>query len=491
LLHLSSSRGRESASRVPTYRRSALSPGIVHIGVGAFHRAHQGVYFDELAERRVSSDWGVVGVGLRSARGRDELLAQDCRYTVLQRSADRDEVRVVGSLLDYLRAPAEPRAVLAALTSPRTKVVTLTVTGNGYGIDADGELDPEDDDLTFDLLHSGQPRSLLGYLVEGLRLRREAGISPFTVLSCDNIVRNGETTRRAVVSFAGLRDERLATWIEENVAFPSSVVDRITPGSSAEAQRVLESDFGIHDRAPVLAEDYLQWTLEDSFCNDRPPLEEAGVEMVGDSTPHELTKKRLLNGSHCAIGYLGYLCGHRRVDVAMADPLLRRYLSSLMDEEVAPLLPPPAGLDLAAYQRSLLTRFANPRIGDPLQRLCGRGSTKMPTYLLPSLEEALGRGLPRQLLTLATAAWVRYLRGVDFDGRRIEVRDKLLGKLQPLARQAPQDPRPLLAVRSVFGELGEDESFARELGESIRILDGVGPRAAIEVSLSPRLQAAA
>jgi fructuronate reductase/mannitol 2-dehydrogenase len=484
---------RDSATAsLPTYDRADLSPGIVHIGVGAFHRAHQGIYLDELAERRISNDWGVVGVGLRTASDRDTLLAQGNRYAVLQRTADRDEVRVVGSLLDYLFAPGERAAVLAALTSPTTKVVSLTVTGNGYGVDADGDLDPADDNLTHDLLHPGEPRSLPGYLVESLRLRRDRGIDPFTVISCDNIVRNGDTARRAVVSFARLRDERLADWIEENVAFPSSVVDRITPGATEESQRVVEADFGLRDSAAaVLCEDYRQWIVEDEFCNERPPLEEVGVKLVADATPFELIKKRLLNGSHCAIGYVGYLCGHRRIDDALADPLLRRYLRSLMDDDVSELLPRPIGIDLGDYKRTLLRRFANPRIGDPLQRLCGRGSTKMPAYLLPSLEEALERGTRHRALTLAVAAWVRYLTGTDFEGRPIEIQDRLLAKLQPLARRAAEDPRPLLAVRSAFGDLGEDEIFVAELRAAIRGLDRVGPRAAVESCLSSPLAVAA
>jgi fructuronate reductase/mannitol 2-dehydrogenase len=477
--------------RYPTYDRAALSPSIVHIGVGAFHRAHQGTYLDDLAERGVSADWGVTGVGLRSARRREELLGQDCRYTVLERAADRDEVRVVGSLLDYLHAPTDRRGVLRALASPETKVVSLTVTGNGYGIDAEGELDPDDGDLTFDLFHPGEPRSLLGYLVEALKLRRDTGGAPFTVLSCDNIVRNGETARRAVISFAQLRDEGLARWIEENVAFPSSVVDRITPRSSEQAQSLLETKFGIRDEAPVLCEDFRQWIVEDEFCNGRPPLEEVGAQLVGDATPYELIKKRLLNGSHCAIGYLGYLCGHERIDEALADPLLRRYLRSLMDEEVSELLPRPTGVDLGDYKRTLLARFSNPSIGDRLQRLCARGSTKMPAYLLPSLEEALERRLPHGALTLAVAAWVRYLTGTDFAGNRIEIEDRLLAKLQPLARRAAEDPRPLLSVSSAFGALGEDEVFVAELRAAIRELERLGPRAAVESCLSQRRAVAA
>jgi mannitol-1-phosphate/altronate dehydrogenase len=489
---LASAASRSSVNaKFPTYDRSTLSPGVVHLGVGGFHRAHQGTYFDELAEQRVGSDWGVIGVGLRSARQRQELLAQDCEYTVLERSPDRDRVRVVGSLLDYLSGREDPASVLAALADPQTKLVTITVTGGGYGLDGEGELDTEVPAIAHDLAMPTRPKSVLGYLVEGLRLRRQAGQPPFTVLSCDNLVRNGEAVRRGTLALAAMRDERLASWIEEHVAFPCSVVDRITPEAGEEDRRLLERRFGIRDRAPVVCEDFAQWIVEDRFCNERPPLEEVGVQWVPDATAYETSKKRLLNGGHSAIGYLGSLCGHERVDEAVRDPLLRRYLGSLMADEVTPLLPPTLGLDLAAYRRSLLKRFSNPGIGDQLSRLCRRGSVKMPAYLLPSLDEALEQGRPHAKLTLAVAAWVRYLWGEDFEGSRIEIADPLAEELQPLARQAIADPRPLLALRDVFGELGDDEAFAGELREALTTLERRGPRAAIELSLAPDLAAVA
>jgi mannitol 2-dehydrogenase len=474
---------------LPTYDRNSLAPGIVHIGVGGFHRAHQGVFLDRLAEQRISSDWGVVGVGLRSAKGREELLSQDCLYTVLQRGPDRDEARVIGALLDYLYGPEDRGAVLAALASPRTRIVSLTVTGDGYGVDRTGQLDLDDRGVAHDLAQPTQPTSVLGYLTESLRWRRDAGVAPFTVLSCDNIPHNGATARNAVVSFAEHRDPGLAAWIAENVAFPASVVDRITPETTAEHRRLLREEFGIRDRDPVVSEDFLQWVIEDEFCNGRPPLEEVGAQFVTDVAPYELNKKRLLNGTHCALGYLGYLCGYERIDEAVSDPSLARYAEALMDEEVGPLLPQMLAVDSAGYKRTLLARFANPRVGDRLQRLCRRGSTKMPAYLLPSLAEAIERGLPHEKLTLAVAAWIRYLRGTDFDGNRIEVEDEMRATLQPLARS--EDVRPLLQVRSVFGALGEDEGFVERLETTLRGLDQRGPAAAIEACFSDRFALAA
>jgi mannitol 2-dehydrogenase len=449
---------------VPGYDRAALRPGIVHIGVGGFHRSHQAVYLDELARAGVSNEWGITGIGVRSGGARAELLRQDCLYSLLERSPEGDRARVVGSLLDYLFVPREPGRALAALTSSETKLVSLTITGDGYGID------------------EPVPR----FLAEALRLRREAGVPPFTVLSCDNLPENGATARHAVVSYARLRDEeRFADWIETEVAFPATMVDRITPVTEAEHRRVLERDFGIRDRCPVVSEDFAQWIVEDDFCNERPPLEEVGVQFVPDVRPYELHKKRLLNGTHSAIGYLGHLCGHDRIDDAIADPLLAEFAESLMGE-VAPLLPDVLGLDVDEYRETLLERFGNPRVGDRLRRLCGRGSTKMPAYLLPSLREAVEEELPHEALTLALAAWVRYLTGVDFEGRQIEVQDARWDELRPLAQTAAADPRPLLEVQDVFGELAGDEAFVERLTQVIRLLDARGPVAATKACLGSR-----
>jgi fructuronate reductase/mannitol 2-dehydrogenase len=455
--------------RVPSYDRTALRPGIVHIGVGGFHRSHQAVYLDRLAGIGVSNAWGILGVGVRSGGSRGDLLRQNCLYTLLERSPEGDRARVVGSILDYLYAPQEPGRALAALTSGETKVVSLTVTGDGYGEEAP------------------VPR----FLAEALRLRREAGVPPFTVVSCDNLPDNGATARAAVVAYARLRDEeRFADWVETEVSFPSTVVDRITPVTEPEHHDVLERDFGIHDRCPVVSEVFTQWIVEDDFCNERPPLEEVGVQFVPDTRPYELHKKRLLNGSHSAIGYLGHLCGHERIDEATGDPLLRRFAESLMGE-VAPLLPDVLGLDVDEYRETLLERFGNPRVGDRLRRLCGRGSTKMPAYLLPSLEEAVEQGLPHETLTLALAAWIRYLTGVDSEGGRIEVEDARWEELRPLARAAAADPRPLLEVRDVFGSLADSEAFVERLTGTIRLLDARGPVAAAAACLGDRKAVAA
>jgi fructuronate reductase/mannitol 2-dehydrogenase len=302
-------------------------------------------------------------------------------------------------------------------------------------------------------------------------------------MSCDNMPSNGAAARTAVTSFARRRDELLARWIEDNVAFPSSMVDRITPETTDSDRRFVADAFGIEDRWPVVTEPFTQWIVEDEFCNGRPPLEEVGVKFVSDVEPYKLMKTRLLNASHSAIGYLGYLAGHRRTDEAMADPLMREYVARLMEDEIAPLVPCTPGIDLGEYTQTLRSRFANPNVGDRLERLCGRGSTKMPSYLLPSIEDARAHGRPHALLTLAVAGWLRYLRGVDFDGDRIEVKDALSDRLCPLAVLGGTDPRAILREHGVFGKLGRDPGFAASLEQALRDLDANGPRAALSAHL--------
>jgi mannitol-1-phosphate/altronate dehydrogenase len=470
--------------QVPSYDRRALVPSVVHLGVGGFHRSHQAMYFDALAERGVSRGWGVVGVSLRRPAMRDALVPQDCLFTVVERDAHRDAARVVGSMGHCLFAPEDPEAVLGVLTDPRTRLVTLTVTGNGYNVDpATGEFDVTDPAVAAELERPGQPTTAYGYLVEALARRRRANHAPFTVLSCDNVPFNGRVARSAVVSFARLRDELLAEWIDRRAAFPNSMVDRITPETTPDHRRLVLDEFEVRDRSPVVTEPFSQWIVEDDFCHGRPPLEEVGVQFVGDVTAYQAMKTRLLNAGHSAIGYLGALHGLTHTDEALREPVLRGYLAELMEREVAPLLAPAAGIDFAAYQRMLLHRFSNPKIRDPLARLCGRGSTKMPAYLLPSIREARLRGRPHALLTLAVAGWFRYLRGTDCSGRPVEIKDAMGDELQALAVEGGSDPRPLLAKRGVFGELSDDRAFAASVQRALASLERDGVKGAVAAEL--------
>jgi mannitol 2-dehydrogenase len=449
---------------VPAYDLHGLTPSVVHLGVGGFHRAHQAVYFDALAAQGVS-DWGVIGVGISRPNMRDVLLDQGNLFTVIERGTDKSTARVIGVITEFLLLSEKPEAVLARLSDPRTRLVTLTITGDGYQVD-------DDDTGVFSLL------------VDALEERHRRGIAPFTVLSCDNLPDAGAASYKATVTIARSRSVELADWIEQTVTFPGSMVDRITPSTSPEERLRIEKEFAVADRWPVITEPFSQWVVEDAFCNGRPPLDQVGVRFVDDVAPYKLIKSRLLNGSHCALGYLGYLAGHRTTDRAMADPAIANYLDALMRDEVVPLLPPDVpGMELNDYRQTLLERFRNPAIGDQLSRLCRRGSTKMGDYLLPSARDAVTEDRPHGLLALAVAGWLRYVRGVDLAGEPIEVEDARADELRRLAEEGGTDPRPLLGLTEVFGDLGSDEAFVAEVQRSLEILDRHGVNAAIRAAL--------
>jgi fructuronate reductase/mannitol 2-dehydrogenase len=360
----------------------------------------------------------------------------------------------------------------------------MTVTGPAYRLHpGTGDFDP-DEDVHDDVANPHDPRSVFGYVVEGLDRRRRAGLPPFTVLSCDNMQHNGDAARTAVVGLARLRSELLARWITDNVSFPRSMVDRITPSTGPEDRDDVAARFGVDDRWPVITEPFSQWVVEDDFCAGRPPLEDVGVQFVADVGRHELMKTRLLNGSHSALGHLGHLAGHRRTDEVLADPLFREFVTRLMAEEIAPLLPSPEGIDLHAYQRTLITRFSNAAIGDRLERLCRQGSTKVPNYLLTTLRQARAEGRPSGLLTLAVAGWFRYLRGIDLDGQPIDVTDVHRAELQALALAGGNDPRPLLSRRSLFGDLADDPVFVEAMEAALRQLDRDGVAATLTAHLT-------
>lgn len=471
--------------KVPTYDRGRLARSIVHIGVGGFHRAHQAVYLDDLAEQRISTDWGERGVGLLSQdRGMaDALVPQDGLYTLVVRDAHADRARIVGSLTDYLLAPGEPECVLQALADPNTRIVSLTITEGGYNVDQHtGVFDADSPAIQADLApsaHPAQPSTVFGYLCTALERRRTAGIAPFTILSCDNLPGNGTVAKTAVVSFARLRDDALAAWIEATVAFPNGMVDRITPQTTDADRAMVAETFGIRDHWPVMTELFTQWVLEDTFCNGRPPLEEVGVQIVADVHPYETMKLRLLNASHQAMGYLGYLAGYRYIHDVMGDAEFRTFISRMMDDEVTALLPAVPGIDLAAYKRTLLERFANPKIGDTVARICTDGSNRMPKFLLPSLSEALSENRPHRLLILAVAGWFRYLYGVDEDGVTIPIQDQMADELQAGARAGREDPRPLLGIRRLFGDLAGNAAFVLELEGVLRDLYTRGARVVV------------
>jgi mannitol 2-dehydrogenase len=459
---------------VPTYDRSALQRGVVHIGAGNFHRAHQAVYFDDLACMGISHDWGVTGVSLHSPDVKDVLSTQDGLYTVVQRGHDRQTARVVGSIGSLHYAPNDGAAVRAALADPQTRVVSLTITGNGYFLDpVSGEFDAAHPDVRCDLVATDCFATAWGYLTEALDRRRRAGITPFTVLCCDNIPDNTQPARTALVSFAALKDPGLARWIDTYVAFPSTMVDRITPQTSNSGRQFVEQTFGIADKWPVLTEPYCQWVIEDTFSNGRPPLHEVGAQFVSDVSDHKLVKTRMLNGTHIALACLATLAGYQRTDEAMKDRVIFGYVERLMRDEIQPLLPAVPGMNTPGYRQTLLARLSNPRMSDQLSRLARRGSSKIQSFVLPSLEEAIAQGRPHSLLMLAVAGWARYMHGHDLKGRKLSLEDSQAIPLTRLAIMAGDNPDPLVR-HDMFAELRTVPGFAERLRDMIADIDERG-----------------
>lgn len=467
---------------VPEYDPSQVAPGIAHIGVGGFHRAHQAVVVDTLLARDGASGWGIVGIGLlpQDAAMRDALRRQDFLYTVVVKHSDGSrEPRVVGSIIDVVLASDDPEAVLEVLTDPRIRIVSLTITEGGYHADqVTGDL-VLDDALAADLVPGAVPTTTFGFLVEALARRQAAGVDPFTVMSCDNIPGNGALTRRMLTEYARLRDGELAAWISTHVAFPSSMVDRITPVTTDADREQLASEFGVEDAWPVVCEPYLQWVLEDDFPEGRPPFEAGGVQLVERVGPYELMKLRLLNASHQALAYLGYLLGHRYVHEAAQDPLLARFVLSYLREEAVPTLEPVPGIDLVDYQATVLKRFANPHVADTLARICTDSSDRIPKFLLPVVHDQLDRDGQVRNAALVVAAWARYAEGVDEHGDPIEVVDQRREAVVARARRSRDNPLAFLDDPTLFGDLAQQPAFASAYVEALQSLHTDGARAAL------------
>ncbi|CAN7263517.1 mannitol dehydrogenase family protein [Mesorhizobium sp. LjRoot246] len=388
----------------PSYDRNQVVPGIVHLGVGAFHRAHQAAYVDDCLAAG-ETGWSITGVSLRSADTRDALAPQDGLYTLAIRSGGEEKLRVIGSIGAMLVAPEDPGAVLAALADPNTRIVTLTITEKAYLRAAGGGLDAAHPDIVHDLANPQMPKTAHGFLAEALVRRRAAGTPPFTVLCCDNLPANGATLHRLLAEFAGLRDAKLAKHIADEVAFPSSMVDRIVPATTDADRTRIAVELGVQDAWPVMTEPFCQWVVEDNFPGGRPAWEKFGVTMVDDVRPFEDMKLRLLNGSHSAIAYLGLLSGHATVDRAFADPAIRQFVDRLWAEAI-PTLPEGAGLDTGAYTAELAERFSNTALAHRTAQIANDGSQKLPQRIIASAIECLKAGTELVHLTLVVAAWI-------------------------------------------------------------------------------------
>jgi mannitol 2-dehydrogenase len=447
----------------PTYDRASLKAGIVHIGVGGFHRAHQAVALDRLMNAGLAHEWAICGVGLLEGDRRMKAVfdAQDCLYTVILKHPDgRREASVVGSIIDYLFAPDDPEAVIEKMASPETRIVSLTITEGGYNFDrVTGEFDATNPSVAAELQDGATPTTAFGFVTEALRRRRDRGQAPFTVQSSDNIQGNGDMAKRMFTAYALLKDAELGEWVAANVHFPNSMVDRITPVTSPEDIAEAASLTGLDDAWPVVCEPFFQWVIEDDFGLGRPPFEQAGVQLVDDVEPYEYMKLRLLNSSHQGLCYFGYLSGYRFAHEAVQDPAISAFLTRYMDREATPTLRPVPGIDLAAYKRMLIERFSNPEVRDTLARLCAESSDRIPKWLVPVIRDQLASGGEIDCSAAIVASWARYDEAVDEQGEPIDVVDPLRDDLVAIARTQRENPLAFIQNRRLFGDLADNERF--------------------------------
>lgn len=478
------------AVATPRYDRARLSPGVVHIGVGNFHRAHQAVYLDDLFNAGRDHDWALIGAGVRpdDAAMRATLGAQDWLTTVVEMEPGARRPRVTGAMIGFAEVAADNAPLIAAMADPRIRIVSLTVTEGGYFIDpATGVFDPSHRDIAADAANPGAPVTAFGAILAALERRRAAGAAPFTVMSCDNIPGNGHVTENAVTGLAALRDPALADWIRAEVAFPNSMVDRITPATTDARRASLAADYGVTDGWPVFCEPFRQWVMEDRFCAGRPAFETVGVTFSDQVAAFELMKLRILNGGHAAIAYPAALLDIRYAHEAMAHPLVSGFFGKMAREEVIPVVPPPPGVALAEYLDLIERRFANTEIADTIARLCFDGSNRQPKFILPSTRDRLARGWPVTGLALESALWCRYLHGTSESGAAIAIEDVNAARLQAAARKARAEPLAFLALEDIFGDVGRSPAFRDAFSAALAGLwrDGVAATLSRYLALAP------
>ncbi|CAM3470140.1 mannitol dehydrogenase family protein [Halomonas sp. FME1] len=468
----------------PGYDRRSLTPGIVHIGVGGFHRAHQAMYLDALMNQGEALDWGIVGVGVMAGdkRMQQALAAQDYLYTLVIKHPDGQyEPRVIGSMVNYLFALEDGDAVVEQMADPAIRIVSLTVTEGGYNFHpVSGEFDVDNPQIRADLANPTQPSSSFGLVVEALARRRARGVAPFTVMSCDNIQGNGDVAKCMFAAYAQARDPELGAWLTTEVVFPNAMVDRITPVTSPVDIDELAQRFAVEDAWPVVCEPFTQWVLEDDFPLGRPAFEKVGVQLVDDVEPYELMKLRLLNASHQALTYFGYLAGYRYAHEVCQDPLFVNFLMGYMCEEGTPTLSPVPGVDLEAYRLTLIERFANPQIKDTLARLCAESSDRIPKWLVPVIRQQLAQGGDIARSAAVVASWARYAEGVDEQGQAIEIIDRLKAPLMAIAAQNRTRPTAFIENRELFGDLSDSPRFVDAYLAALTALHERGARATLE-----------
>lgn len=471
---------------VPRYDRQAVRPGILHVGLGNFHRAHQALYLDDLMAAGKGLDWGILGAGVMpgDAQMRVDLEAQDWLFTVLEQDADHEAARIAGAMTGFVEVTPDHRAIRAALRDPAIRILSLTVTEGGYFLDAAGAPDLGHGALRADIATPESPATVFGAIVAGLRDRRAAGQPPFTVMCCDNLPHNGDVTRQLVTSIARTQDAALGTWVSAEVAFPNSMVDRITPATTPARAALLSDSYGLQDARPVFCEPFRQWVLEDKFTNGRPPLEAVGVEFTTDVAPFETMKIRILNGGHAIIAYPSSLLGVEYAHEAMAHPLVGAFLDKVEREEVLPVVQDVPGTSAADYLQLIRHRFANPRVEDTTRRLCFDGSNRQPKFIVTSIRDALASGGSVDGLAFASALWCRYCMGYDEAGNAIAANDPNWDSLNARALRARETPLEWLAMDDVYGDAGRAERFRSAFGKALEQIQAKGVAGTLKAYLS-------
>lgn len=459
----------------PSYKRDTVRTGIVHLGVGGFHRAHQAYYIQQLLRDHQEYDWGICGIGLREADRKmsDVLAQQDCLYTLITQHPNGEvKSEVIGSIVDYILAVDTPDVAIDRMANSDTKIVSLTITEGGYNYNPNrGTFNFENPSVQHELQHVGQPKTVFGFLAAALRKRRDTGLPAFTILSCDNIQHNGEVTKKMLLSFLEKQDPSLGDWVKNEVCFPNTMVDRITPVTSTSAIEYLHDSYGLQDEWPVVCEPFIQWVIEDNFSNGRPSLEKVGVQFVPDVGPYETMKLRLLNAGHSVLGIPGAIIGHPTINACMDDQILSNFMRQFLDTEATPVLGTIEGMDLTEYKNNLEMRFSNPNIKDSVSRICSESSAKLPKFLIPTLRENLKNGGSIKHATFILATWCYYSdKGIDNKNQQIEIIDDRKVELHQLAKKNEQDKLSFLRIPDIFGDLIDNELFTEAY---IKILDAL------------------
>jgi mannitol 2-dehydrogenase len=472
----------------PNYERESLTPGIIHIGVGNFHRAHQAMYMHKLFNAGVAHDWAIRGAGIKSYDEimRDKLEQQDWLTTVVELDANNLTAQVSASMIDFIESDAEK--LIAALSQTEIRIVSLTITEGGYYMDdKTGDFNFSHPEIQADIANVDKPSTVFGLIIAALKLRRAQKTAPFTVMSCDNIPHNGDVTQRVVYSMANAIDPDLAAWIQENVTFPNSMVDCITPAISDQERERLAELFGIEDQAPVFCEPFRQWVLEDNFVNGRPPLEQVGAEFVKDVAPFELMKLRILNGGHASIAYPAALLGINFVHDVMANPLIGQYLKKLVSEEVIPTLPAVPGVDFDEYFSIIISRFSNPEVRDMVPRLCQDGSNRLPKFILPIISANLEQGKDCKGLALVVALWCRLCYESSNPNNDFQLDDPQAKRLIKHAQLAKEDASAFLQMNDIFGMLSDNDIFTQHFTSWLEMLWDIDTKATLEHYLNPKV----